>query len=76
LAKLKGGSGGSGACTPIAALPARFLPQPGDYSLKAILDPDYEDKQAQQPVPLLRYKKRPKKSLWSVCFANVFPCVL
>ena len=45
---------------------SRFLPQPGDYSLKAILDPDFEEKLAQQPVPLLRYKKRPKKSLWSV----------
>ena len=42
----------------------RFLPQPGDYSLKAILDPDYEEKMAQQPIQLIRNKKRPKKSLW------------
>jgi hypothetical protein len=34
LAKLKAGGGGSGSCTPVPAVPARFLPQPGDYSLK------------------------------------------
>lgn len=64
LAKLKTG-GGSGACTPMQTVSARFLPQPGDYSLKAILDPDYEEKSAQASAQVLRNKKRPKKSLFT-----------
>lgn len=64
LAKLKTGTGGSGNCTPIPAVPSRFLPQPGDYSLKAIIDPDYEEKSGQN-LTLGRYKKRQKKTLWS-----------
>ena len=62
LAKLKTG-GGSGTCTPTPAVSARFLPQAGDYSLKAILDPEYEDR-ATKPQTL-RNKKRSKKSLFS-----------
>ena len=65
LAKLKTG-GGSGSSTPLPAAPARFLPQAGDYSLKAILDPDYEEKAALNSANLLRNKKRPKKSLWYI----------
>ena len=69
LAKLKngnGGSSGSGTSTPTPASSARFLPLAGDYSLKAILDPDYEEKAAVlQPLFMNKNKKRPKKSLWS-----------
>ena len=37
IAKLKAGGGGSGSCTPVPPVPARFLPQPGDYSLKVLI---------------------------------------
>lgn len=43
---------------------SKFLPVHGDYSLKAILDPNYEDRVSIQPV-VLRGKKKPKKSKWS-----------
>ena len=40
----------------------RFLPQYGDYSLKAILDPDYEKKESNLTKTM---KKRSKKSKWN-----------
>ena len=64
LAKLKGAAGTSGSNTPMQNVSARFLPQPGDYSLKAILDPEYEEKSVQS-LQLLRNKKRSKKSLFT-----------
>ena len=63
LAKIKTGS--SGTSTPTPAAPARFLPQAGDFSLKAILDPHFEEKSVLQPLQMNKNKKRPKKSLWS-----------
>ncbi len=43
----------------------KFLPSHGDYSLKAILDPDYEDKIAPNGIGGISKKKKPKKSKWS-----------
>ena len=63
--KIKNGNGSSGTSTPTPAASARFLPQAGDFSLKAILDPHYEEKAVLQPLQLIKNKKRPKKSLWS-----------
>jgi hypothetical protein len=63
VGKLKNGN--SGSSTPTLAASARFLPQAGDYSVKAILDPHYEEKSVLQPLQMNKNKKRPKKSLWS-----------
>ena len=48
--------------TPAAHGPNRFLPQYGDYSLKAILDLDYEKKETHFSKTM---KKRTKKSKWN-----------
>ena len=48
--------------TPSATGPNRFLPQYGDYSMKAILDPDYEKKEGNLTKTM---KKRTKKSKWN-----------
>lgn len=48
-----------------SAYPTKFLPNYGDYCLKAILNPEYEDKTGLPAVFGGANKKRPKKSLWS-----------
>jgi transcriptional adapter 2-beta len=58
---------GSGTNTPNpipggSNAPSRFLPQVGDYCLKAVIDIDYEDKAWNKPISM---KRRPKKSKWS-----------
>ncbi len=53
----------------IPAPPAKFLPTYGDYSLKAILDPDHEEKAAAAAKlngpPFKARNKKTKKSKWS-----------
>lgn len=58
---------GSGSNTPTFASSssssgARFLPQAGDYSLKALIDLDYEAKEKELNKSM---KKRAKKAKWS-----------
>jgi len=50
-----------------APAPSRFLPAHGDYSLKAILDPDYEEKEASVSSGAIGRKRKivRKKSKWS-----------
>lgn len=43
---------------------SRFLPTYGDYSLNAVLKPFQEETPSLNGIGL-KYKKRPKKSLWS-----------
>jgi len=63
--KLKNNSG-SGTNTPnpnLSSVGSKFLPTYGDYSLKALLDVDYETKEKNLPASLM--KKRAKKAKWS-----------
>ena len=64
--KLNKNSSGSGTNTPnpnFSSVGSKFLPTYGDYSVKALLDIDYEIKEKNLPASLL--KKRGKKAKWS-----------
>lgn len=59
-------TGSSGTSTPnphFSSVGSKFLPTYGDYSIKALLDIDYEIKEKNLPTSLM--KKRAKKSKWS-----------
>ena len=64
--KLNKTGNASGTATPnpnFSSVGSKFLPTYGDYSLKALLDIDYETKEKNLPTSLM--KKRAKKSKWS-----------
>ncbi len=55
-------AGGSGTATPTAGPSGRFLPSYGDYSVKALLDIDYENKLSAVARSLKRKSKKAKFS--------------